>query len=440
MEKAHQNFTDTDAGNYFNATGQQFNGTLTLTGLYIGRDLAEWVDYNSTIAISRYSSGSNSTHRWISCGESYQVSSAGMFTFKYREEILTALSVVDAEGYALPEDSITQLYLKMFNGSARIIQLNAPIWLEAHVKHDVVKVYWRKLWTLENVRSIYFYVSGNETEIEVPMIWGDVGGSGMEVYIESSEGGVYAPIWDGMQQVLMISVDQKAPGQLYLYYGPLGSSPRYVLVDNVKLSDYAWEVDSAKQLVRVRLGYSTYIFDFSGKTQPSQVETSSLLQQLLATIQQLRVQYVNITPTVRVQRFNVSLILAPMVKLYNLVAEWVDAHLPVSHVILFPAIFVAVSFLGMVSILSKFSGRGEKGAAREITPTPQKRIGAPRWLLFTLLQSIAFTAVIYYFAPMIWPQQFQKPPIPFQILLIAAALASLFAAFVVLAITWREGR
>jgi len=443
LEKAHQNFTDTSSTNYFNATGQQFNGTLTLTGLYTGHDLTDWIDYQSTITISTYSSGSNSTHRWISCGESYQISSAGTFTFRYREEILTTLEVLDAEGDALPEDSITQLYLQQFNGSTGVVEVGEPTWFEAYVKHDVVKVYWRRLWTEDNIRSMSFYVSGNETEIEVPMIWGDVGGSDMEVYIEASEGDVYAPIWDGMQQVLMISVDQKAPGQLYLYYGPIGSSPRSVIVDGIELSDYAWEVDAAKQLVRVRLGYSAYVFDFSGATQPETVETSNLLQQILAVLQQIRVsgQFVNISSTVRVQRLNISMILGPVVGLYRFIAEWVDTHLPISHVILFPAILVAVMFFGIASIINKFSGRREpSGVGAERAPPPRGSVSGPRWVLFVVLQSIAFTAVVFYFAPTIWPQQFQRPPIPFQILLVAAALASLFAALMVLAITWREGR
>ncbi|RLG81320.1 MAG: hypothetical protein DRO09_02110, partial [Thermoprotei archaeon] len=104
VEKADPDFVSTDADNYFTATGTQFGSTITLSPIYEGNPVSEWLDAQTTLTIDSTSTGSNENEIWDIVDTSWTVTDTS-HTFTYWDHLKITLYPQISKPYSQSLDS-----------------------------------------------------------------------------------------------------------------------------------------------------------------------------------------------------------------------------------------------------------------------------------------------------------------------------------------------
>ncbi|MEM4497982.1 MAG: hypothetical protein QW692_04050, partial [Nitrososphaerota archaeon] len=235
LVKNRMNITSIGPDNYFNASGKQFNGTLTLTGLYPGRDVSDWIDVYSIISVSSVSSGSRPDHWWAlhPAGSSYNVSSPGTYVFKYEEWVLARIDVLDADGDHSLSGAVSRLAMRNANGSAFYAKLGDVLQLPYNMCNYALEAMWRGIWSRLNPPSPCFAPKSplESFNFTHPNIW-VLGDSGVEWYLDSDAGSrVFTWLYGKNSGTLIVIQDKNKGDSSYFYYGGYGRTPQYVYVE-----------------------------------------------------------------------------------------------------------------------------------------------------------------------------------------------------------------
>lgn len=441
LSKSHANFSDTDASNYFNATGRQFNGTLTLSPLYIGGDVSDWVDYQSPLTISDVSSGSTNVHRWLSLGDQYTATAPGVYVFRYEEQVLQTLglSILDAEGDDELSGAVTLLKVfSEYSGAELEVQPGAQLWLPYNTTHRLIAVEWRGILAGMTVNHTWSPTTpGLKKNFTLPMIW-RLGASGVEWYLKSTAGSrVLTWLWNPNTRTLIVVTDKGRGDQHYLYYGPQGS-PQYVYVDGGLVENYALEEDPSLQILRIPLPAERVDVDFSGASREAESQVGQLQGLILQVLNQLSsIRFVNISqaggPTIRVPTISLSEVFRPVAVALLWLKSWIDSWSPVSADVLLPLLAWLASFMLFLKVARSLG-------LRRPAPQPQRehvtvviqppRRGFVHVFSRTLVVSAVSVLLVYVLAPRLLPEVFSAAPTPVQVLLTLTVIASLVVSLV----------
>ncbi|MEM4497980.1 MAG: hypothetical protein QW692_04040, partial [Nitrososphaerota archaeon] len=236
LVKNRMNITSIGPDNYFNASGKQFNGTLTLTGLYPGRDVSDWIDVYSIITVSSMSSGSRPDHWWAlhPAGSSYNVSSPGTYVFKYEEWVLARIGdVLDADGDHSLSGAVSRLAMRNANGSAFYAESGDVLQLPYNMCNTALEAMWRGIWSRLNPPPPCFAPKSplESFNFTHPNIW-VLGDSGVEWYLDSDAGSrVFTWLYGKNSGTLIVIQDKNKGDSSYFYYGGYGRTPQYVYVE-----------------------------------------------------------------------------------------------------------------------------------------------------------------------------------------------------------------
>jgi len=446
LVKAHQNFSSTSSSNYFNATGQQFNGSLTLTGLYTGRDLAEWVDYKSTITISSLSSGSSSNHKWISGGESYTVTAGGTYQFTYQEYVkqYVGKKILDADGDDDIEDSISLILIQnAWNGST--IQLEPGEltgWIHYNITHRIYRVKWRGIWIDLRTNQTWNPTTPNyRYNFTVPDVW-LLGDSDIEWYLKSSSGSeVYTWIWGESTKTLVVIQGKNRGDEVYFYYGGFGKSPQYVYVDGGLVENYALEEDPNLQLMHIPFPAERVDVDFSGASREAETSVSQLtgmVQQIMRQLDLLRYSFVNITqpsgPTIRIPTIDIrGWITSWLSGAAAWIIAWIDTYSPIKTPLLIPLLVFTASFITLYKIARKLGLKRPEhpppSAGETIVVVKRERGSITSVLAKSAATSLTAALITYLVLPKFFPAHFAQPS-SLQLTIAAMVLASIIVSLV----------
>ncbi|MGC8974126.1 MAG: hypothetical protein ACP5KY_07990, partial [Thermoproteus sp.] len=362
-----------------------------------------------------------------------------------QEEVLVRLRVLDADG-ANPVLGTQSIKVQQYNGSITTLPVTNAItitsaFFQANRVHKIIGLKWWG-YTVENGTASWaqFYSpfnvpssSANGTaDVVFPRIWANLGGSGAEIWLRS-QSIVTSVVWDSGRGVIYIQSEKKT-GETYFYYGFYGAPPKYVYIDGVLFSDVGYQVDTANQIIRITVGGGSFLFDFTGKTQPPpQTDLYSMIQQLYAILSTLSIRQ----PSPAAPAVNVTVIdLSWLRNIYAAIAASFDRVSPVPSSIAFPGIFLAVTFTAILAALTRVRRAPERGAKVVVVREPRYRSDFVRWAAATIATTLVMTPLLYYVFPRVFPRYFEQPAIDFRLFLFAAlaatAIAIVFVAVILL--------
>ncbi|MEM3689086.1 MAG: hypothetical protein QXW42_04155 [Thermofilum sp.] len=438
LEKNRPNITSTTSTNYFTAFGQQFNGSLTLTGLYTGHDLTEWIDYLSAIHVSELSSASTDSHRWFSFGESYTISESGIYYFKYEEYVRARIgNVYDCGGdYDLVRSgAVDRIRLRNpFNNTLLEVSPGFSGYFYYNAALDVVSVKWRGIWITERLKTFNKVIPTTPDttyNISVPWIYAgaDLDNTRFEIYFNSSAE-LYSAIWaSDFQTLYVFASSPNVPGQTYLYYGAVGSLPKYVLYGGEELTAQVVKYDPAQMVLKLPFSGGTFVFDFSGKLkeQAKVYQTVYYPPQAIVTIAQPYSSPI-VIPTI-----NLTSVLKPVLSAYAYVSGIFDKYSPIPSSIVFPLLGLAAIFAliyrGMKALASKASGQ-EVPEGKRIYVYRERYPSFKTYIVMGLIFTVVTQTLIYYVLPMVVPG-FARPNIPYLLFLAVIAIIFLIISVIV---------
>ena len=438
LVKAHQNFTDTSSSNYFNASGQQFNSSLTLS-LYTGADVTKWVDYGTTITISSLSSASSSSHRWVSGGESYTITAGGTYQFTYQEYVKQYIGkkILDADGDDDITDSISLILIQnAWNGSAIQVEPGDSGWIHYNITHRIYRIKWRGIWVdLRSNHTLTPTSPNYKYNFTAPDIW-LLGDSEIEWYLKSSSGSeVYTWIWGENTETLVVIQGKNRGDEVYFYYGGYGKSPQYVYVDGGLVENYALEEDPSLQLMHIPFPAERVDLDFSGesrKAETSVTQLTGMMQQILRQLDMIRIgmlSFVNITqptgPTIRIPTIDFS-------KLTAHIYAWINTYSPIKAALLIPILMFLGSFVTLYTIARKLGLKRPEhppaGHGETVVVVKRERPSVQSIMAKSAATSLA-AALITLILSKIFPAYFGQPG-SLQLTIAAMVLASILVAFI----------